>query len=143
MKRNHLILIAVALAIVVVLATKLLGVSNPDSEVSIPTQIVQEDHLRLILDFGQNLTEFDTQYYEGITVLDALENSLEENGVELETTYYEEFDSTMVNSINGFDNSDEYSWIYYVNGSSGEVGADQKVLDSGDVVEWKYVKPTY
>jgi hypothetical protein len=50
---------------------------------------------------------------------------------------------TMVESINGLKNTPELAWIFYVNGQSASVGADQYQLQPGDVVEWKYVKPQF
>lgn len=46
---------------------------------------------------------------------------------------------SLVESIDGVINgTDKKYWIYYVNGKTAEVGADQYKLQQGDVVEWKF-----
>lgn len=47
-----------------------------------------------------------------------------------------------VEGIGEFENTNEKSWIYEVNGISGDVAADKKDLVMGDTVLWKYVTPT-
>lgn len=48
---------------------------------------------------------------------------------------------TMVESINGLKNNSQKSWIYFVNGKSPDVGADKYIINSGDRIEWRYIKP--
>ena len=43
----------------------------------------------------------------------------------------------------GTENTKDLSWIYFVNGKSGEVAADKYELKNGDKVEWKYMKPNF
>lgn len=43
---------------------------------------------------------------------------------------------TFVTSINGVDATDTTAWVYTVNGEQATVGADEYVLNDGDVVEW-------
>ena len=46
-----------------------------------------------------------------------------------------------VKSIEGRLSTAERAWIYFVNGESGQVGADQYQIYPGDVVTWRYVEP--
>jgi hypothetical protein len=48
-----------------------------------------------------------------------------------------------VESVAGKENSKDYAWIYFVNGTSGDVAADRMKINAGDMVEWKYTKPIY
>lgn len=65
----------------------------------------------------------------------------------INATYYEMFDSWLINTINGVGNgvvvpgiadTGNYYWQYYVNDVLGPVGADRYALLDGDVVEWRF-----
>lgn len=45
-----------------------------------------------------------------------------------------------IDSINGQKNSSDNYWILYVNGTTTPTGASATIINSGDVVEWKYEK---
>lgn len=44
----------------------------------------------------------------------------------------------MVNGINGLKSTDKLFWLYSVNGTSPDVGADKYVTKSTDTVQWDY-----
>ncbi len=46
----------------------------------------------------------------------------------------------MVESIGQKKNSNEFAWMYSVNGKPGQIAADRYVVYPGDKVEWKYEK---
>jgi hypothetical protein len=50
---------------------------------------------------------------------------------------------TMVESIAGLKNTKSQAWIYFINGQSANVGADSYKPESGDIIEWKYIKPAF
>lgn len=78
---------------------------------------------------------------ENTTAYSLLVNAQEIGEITMEV---EEYDfGILVKSINGFENSSESAWIYFVNGESGNVGADQYLVEFDDVVEWKFVKPEF
>jgi hypothetical protein len=82
--------------------------------------------------------------YSGVvadTVYDALTVVSSESAIPLEIKHYDF--GVFVNSIGNKSNTKDTVWIYYVNNVSGDVGADKKVVKSGDVVEWRYEKPMY
>jgi len=65
----------------------------------------------------------------------------------INATYYEMFESWLINEINGIGNGADvpgiadtgnYYWQYYVNDVLGPVGADRYALLDGDVVEWRF-----
>ncbi len=45
-----------------------------------------------------------------------------------------------VQSINGIEQGNGYSWIYYINGKKATVGVSSYKLKIGDLIEWKYEK---
>jgi hypothetical protein len=78
----------------------------------------------------------------GETALSVLERSAQQNGFSVETTYYAQFDSTLVTSINhAAGGTDGKYWQYYVNGKLPEIGADKYVISNGDVLVWSFEVP--
>lgn len=119
------------------------GVSKTDP-INDKQQVNQEDQkVLLIIENPDEKLEFEVDYKDGITALDTLIAMSDEHFIDLETTYYEDFDSTLVDSINGFENSEVKSWIYFVNGNSANIGADKYYANRGDRIEWKYIEPNF
>ncbi|MBN1859984.1 MAG: DUF4430 domain-containing protein [Candidatus Thermoplasmatota archaeon] len=80
--------------------------------------------------------------YEGDTALSLLQRCAEKNDFSVESTYYAQFDSTLVNSINNaIGGTDGKYWQYYVNGQLPSVGADKYPLTNGDRVTWSFEVP--
>ncbi len=80
--------------------------------------------------------------YKGDTALSLLERCAQQNGFTVESTYYAQFDSTLVNSINNAaGGTDGKYWQYYVNGGLPDVGADKCILVNGDVLTWSFEVP--
>jgi hypothetical protein len=76
---------------------------------------------------------------EDTTAYTLLQKASETGDIEMETQKYDF--GVFVNSINGFDSTEEKSWIYFVNGESGQIAADQMKVSAGDYVEWRYIAP--
>jgi hypothetical protein len=77
--------------------------------------------------------------YPGDTAFSLLQRSSEKNGFAIDSTYYAQFDSTLVNSINNaVGGTDGKYWQYYVNGVCPMVGADKYIVSNGDVVTWSF-----
>lgn len=143
MKRKYLIPIVVFIFVVFALIF-VKGQSGTNRAQNPATAVVSESQTVLLqIDSGGEATKYEEMWKEGMTALNILESVAKENGVELDTTYYDEFDSTLVNGIGELVNTTELSWIYFVNGNAGDVGANQKVIAPGDLVEWKYIEPIY
>jgi hypothetical protein len=80
--------------------------------------------------------------YQGDTAFSLLERSAQQNGFSVESTYYAQFDSTLINSINhAVGGTDGKYWQYYVNGKLPDVGADKCILINGDVLTWSFEVP--
>jgi hypothetical protein len=79
--------------------------------------------------------------YEGDTVFSVLEKCSTRNHFSIKYTYYEQFDSTLINSINNAVGGEggKY-WQYYVN--NGEtppmVGCDKYEVSNGDSIQWRF-----
>lgn len=77
--------------------------------------------------------------YKGETVLSLLERCAERNDFTVEYTYYEQFDSTLIDSIHGVINgNDGKYWQYYVNGELPMIGADKCLISNGDSLKWSF-----
>ena len=71
----------------------------------------------------------------------ALESASKQQHLELKTKQYDF--GVFVEQIGTLANTKEKSWIYAVNGKSGEVASDKYQLKQSDSVEWKYTTPLY
>ena len=75
--------------------------------------------------------------YEGDTVFSMLEKIVERNYVSLKSTYYEQFDSILIDSIGNNQNGDNGKyWQYYVNDKIPTIGCDKYEISNGDHIEW-------
>lgn len=95
----------------------------------------------LVIDFGDKRIEGSVELAEGENVFSLLQKVAGENDLEMETKQYDF--GVFVQSIDGYESSADMAWIYYVNGESGSVAADQHELTNGDMVEWKYIEPEF
>ncbi|HIH00049.1 MAG TPA: DUF4430 domain-containing protein [Thermoplasmata archaeon] len=78
----------------------------------------------------------------GDTAYSVLERSAQQNGFSIDATYYAQFDSTLINSINNaVGGTDGKYWQYYVNGRLPDVGADKYLVTNGDVLTWSFEVP--
>lgn len=73
-------------------------------------------------------------FTEGEKALDVLKRAVGDNNVVTQTSSYGE----MITSIKGLAAQKTYYWAFYVNGQQAFVGAGDYVVQSGDVLEFKY-----
>jgi hypothetical protein len=79
--------------------------------------------------------------YPGDTVFSLLKRCSADHGFTLKYTYYQTYDSTLVDSINNIvGGTDGNYWQYYVNGVCPMVGADKYAVANGDSVTWSFEK---
>jgi hypothetical protein len=80
--------------------------------------------------------------YQGDTAYSLLIRCSEKNSFSVEATYYEQFDSTLINTINNaVGGTDGKYWQYYVNGELPTIGADKYIISNGDVLTWSFEVP--
>ena len=75
------------------------------------------------------------------TAFEALQNLAQQENLDLKTKQYDF--GVFVEGIGGVENTKEKAWIYFINGKSAEVAADKYELKNGDIIEWKYIAPTF
>jgi len=88
--------------------------------------------LEVVFD-GNDIREFEFDFEEGMNAL----NLLDKSGLEVQMKEYDF--GAFVEGIDGVGGGGENKyWIYYVNDETGQVAADQYVLDAGDEVGWSF-----
>lgn len=99
----------------------------------------------LSIDFG-NARINATVTYENLTVSNnnatvygLTKAAAEEGDFTIDTTYYGQYDSLFIDSIDGIVNGQNNSyWQYTVNGTDGIVGADRHPVTESDHVTWTF-----
>jgi len=92
----------------------------------------------IILGEGWTITD-NVVAYQSESVFSLLQRSSTETGYALKSTYYAQFDSSLIDSINNLANGQNGKyWQYYVNGDIPMIGADKCTVSNGDVVEWRF-----
>lgn len=128
--------------IIILLATTLFiyRKDNSKTDTFIKEETVQTSTATLSIDFGEDtLKTFDLSIADSDTAFSVLKDTLEKENINLEIQQYDF--GVFVKKIGEFESSAKKSWIYYVNGESGQVAADQNFIKNGDKVEWKYESP--
>jgi len=81
--------------------------------------------------------------YSGVvasSAFDALEKVAADKKIHLKTKSYDF--GVFVEEIGDKHDRNDFVWLYFINGISGDVAADKKILKTDDIVEWRYMKPT-
>ncbi|UCD13908.1 MAG: DUF4430 domain-containing protein [Thermoplasmatales archaeon] len=77
--------------------------------------------------------------YDGDTVFSILDRSLSRNSITFKYTYYEQFDSMLIDSIGeDLNGEDGKYWQYYVNNDIPMIGCDKYTVSNGDYIEWRF-----
>lgn len=110
------------------------------SEVWVEKSNLTSVHLLII---GDDWTLTDNLVaYPGDTAFSLLTRCAEVKGFSVDFTYYEQFDATLINSINNaVGGTDGKYWQYYVNSELPNVGADKYILSNGDLLTWSFEVP--
>lgn len=137
MKKKLLYIIPILLIVFGVVFFK---TSNDSSS---PTESVEQEvpeNTELIIDYGNgNSSSYSLNASREETAFSILEKIAKEEKIALNTQQYDF--GIFVKAIGEKESSAEMAWIYFVNGESGQVAADQYQLKAGDKVEWKYIAP--
>ena len=115
---------------------------NPSNKMASSDQkeTINTTKATLLIDFGDsNLKTFDLTMTSEDTAFSVLKNIAEKENINLETVQYDF--GVFVKKIGEFESTAKKSWIYYVNGESGQIAADQYKLKNRDKVLWKYEAP--
>lgn len=145
-KKSFLFLLAATgvILISVVALTKTPPFNKTENPIplSTPTQSTANYQVKVIVSAPNEnlLLEYEAKNEMDYQAFSVLKEALEQNNIPLKVENYDF--GVFVKSINGLESSNEKSWIYFVNGESGQVAADKMKLKTGDLVEWKYIAPS-
>ena len=93
----------------------------------------------IIIDYGNGTITSYAVYTKNNTVYGFLMEAARIGGFDVKTTYYSSFDSLLVDTIGDkTGGEDNKYWSYYINEEYGTIGADKQIVESGDVIEWKF-----
>lgn len=94
----------------------------------------------VVVQFDDNNTVAnEIQVQDNTTAYSLLETLAEDMGLEVRAQQYPF--GVFVEAINEYEGSAEKAWIYFVDGKSGNVAANEQVVSGGSTVEWKYISP--
>lgn len=137
--RNKILFFAVLLLSVVVFFSSSLRQIQPNPAPIPPTAPVLAD-LTISINYGDLPTVTYSQPFVGSpSAFSLLQNVADREKIEF--THKQYSFGSLVENIGGYKNTPEKAWVFYVNAQSSSVGASDYLLQPGDKVEWKYVKP--
>jgi hypothetical protein len=136
--KNKNILLAILIGI------GLLGflyVSRPQTaSVNKPIVTQEISSATVSIDFGDDKkTSQEISVDENSTAFSLLQALADSNDIQLETKQYDF--GVFVEKIDNKESNADKSWIYFINGESGQVAADTAEVKPKDLVEWKYITP--
>ncbi len=130
------IIVVVAAAIVVIAGVYVLGEEkfNKNNTTKANNGTIT---VTLIIDFGNYTWNYSMQLKNGSSVYDLLVEASHQHNFSISATYYPQYDSYLIEGINGVKGGNGKYWQYWVNGEYATVGANAFKLKNNDVVEWK------
>lgn len=107
-------------------------------------EIGANESATIIIDFGGGSDISFVINTVNITVYDFLFKAAKIGNFTVKSTYWQQFDSYIVDSItyNGvkYEADSSNYWAYYLNGNYGTVAADKQNVRNNDTIEWKFEK---
>jgi len=107
------------------------------------TQIEEEiNSVTTTIDFGdENKITYQEKNFNEKTAYDLLKKTAEVNNFEIKVKQYDF--GVFVEEIDERKNTNEKAWIYFLNSVSATTAADTYIVQSGDLIEWKYIEPEF
>lgn len=110
------------------------NVFKPQETVATPTEAPRTETVNIEFGNGKKLTgEVSTQ-----SAYQALVAVAKDNGMTVETKQYKY--GVLVTKVGDRTNTNNSSWMYWVNGKQGQIASDRYVIHPGDRIEWKFTK---
>ena len=89
-----------------------------------------------------NDTKFESPFQAGDSAYDIMARLKEEGRISFTEKTYAGM-GKLITSINGIKSDGDMTWIYYLNGQEGTTSVSKIIINSGDVISWKYEKVKY
>lgn len=110
-----------------------------------PVKTVQPENkiaVTLDIEYGdKTVKNFNYTTTKDETAFSVLKNVAERENITLETKQYDF--GVFIQKIDKFESTAKNAWIYYVNGQTGQVAADQYKVKAGDKIAWKFEPVKY
>jgi len=104
--------------------------------------VEQKKDVKTVIDFGNgNKITYQEKDFNNLTAYDLLKKTAEVNNFEIKVKQYDF--GVFVEEIDGRKNTNEKAWIYFLNTVSATTAADKYIVESDDLIEWKYIKPEF
>lgn len=90
---------------------------------------------------GYVLQPTKVEITKGETVWDVLQRELDARDIDYDYSFYEQYNSVYVESIDGdgeFDHGSGSGWMYNVDGVYPDYGASLYILEGGETIQWRY-----
>ncbi len=146
-KRSNIIYTSkILIPLIIVISLFLGGISTGIITFESPNKIINtgKASATIEIDFGDGIAYSSVFTLDNSTVFEFL-LEVEKNGdINIETTYWEQFDSYIVDSITYQGTKYEAGlsayWAFYINGQPAMEGADKIYVQNDDLIEWKFEK---
>lgn len=118
--------------------TRLCGTCQCPSLTVAPAKPVQ-----LMLDYGNGkIDTYSMDLTKDTSVFELLQKSSQEKNIELKFKDYGGEMGVFVEAIGGIENNiaENKYWQYWVNNNYAQVGPSQQILQTGDVIQWKFIQ---
>jgi len=124
---------AVALAICLIILSFTGAALKMPNKGEIWLEKSNEASVRIIIHGSDWTIDHNIVAQPGDTVYSLLIKCANRYGFSVESTYWEEYNATLIDAING----EKGYWMYYINGELDWTACDKKIVSNGDVIEWK------
>lgn len=138
-KLRLVILASLAVVVIFIGASYFASQKSKKTITPSPSPTLEQKTATLVINFGEEEKSYDYIFAGDKTAFDILKDTLDKENIALKTQQYDF--GVFVKSIGDKESSADMAWIYFVNGESGQIAADQMKINQGDKVEWRYVKP--
>jgi len=125
------------LPLVILLVASITLVSTGVITFEMPEGKTENITVTLTIDTGEDVFNYQIQT-DNSTAFGVLEKARERTDLTFQADYNEKYQSHIINSINGVESTESKYWIFYINGKTASVGADQQYVEDGDIIKFKF-----
>lgn len=142
-KADLIFVLKIIIPIIIVLSLFQVGISVGVITFQSPKfEKLGEVTARIEIDFGDGLKYSKDLSLVNATVLDFLLYLEEIEDINIEKSYWEQFESYVIDSISyqgiKYKANTNHYWGYYLNEEIGLVGADKQIVNENDIIKWKF-----
>ncbi len=132
---KNLVYIIVPVAILIIASLSLVSTGVITFEK--PERNTESITVTLTIDTSENVFKYEIQT-DNSTAFGVLEKARERTDLTFQADYNEKYQSHIINSINEIESTENKYWIFYINGKTASVGADQQYVEDGDIIKFKF-----